>query len=275
MVCLFSIGSLSTLLVFFEDRYSLTISVTMPNVKSHKPVLPDGTCLEKVEPKKNLGKAILFDLDGVLVDVTASYRKAIQETVRFFTGEIAGLKEIQQLKEKGGYNNDWDLTEAILISRSKSVPKTDVVKRFQELYLGTHGKPGFIENERWLLDHDKLVQLQRKYRLGIVTGRPRAETLYVLKKFSVEEVFDVIVAMEDYPADKAKPDPYPLCLALERLGLEKAVYVGDSVDDIIAAKRAGIEVIGCILPGVATNHLRKLLLTWGAKRVLNSINEIE
>ena len=218
--------------------------------------------------------AILFDMDGVLVDVTGSYRRAIQETVRFFTGKKAQPEEIQGLKEQGGYNNDWDLTEAILISRGKAVPKVDIVKKFQEFYLGVEGRKGFIENEKWQLNKELLEQLHKEHLLGIVTGRPKEEALFVLRKFGLEKMFDAIVALEDYPSEKSKPDPYPINLALEKINRKKAVYVGDSVDDITAAKRAGVRAIGCIPSGVSANRLKEKLLKNGAEKVVNNINEI-
>lgn len=219
-------------------------------------------------------KAILFDMDGVLVDVSSSYRKAIQETVGFFTGKKAQLKEIQGFKQKGGYNNDWDLTEAILFTRGKTVPKLEIIEKFQEFYIGVEGKNGFIENEKWLLSVELLKQLHKKYSLGIVTGRPREEALFVLRKFEVENLFDVLVTMEDYPPEKAKPDPYSINLALIKIGKTEAIYVGDSVDDINAAKRANIKPVGCIPPGIPATQLKELLMKQGAKIILDDINAI-
>src|SRR3989338_2424146 len=54
---------------------------------------------------------LIFDIDGVLVDVSKSYRAAIKQTVEHFTGKEITLEEIQALKNKGGYNNDWDAAE--------------------------------------------------------------------------------------------------------------------------------------------------------------------
>jgi HAD superfamily hydrolase (TIGR01548 family) len=219
-------------------------------------------------------QAILFDLDGVLVDVSCSYRRAIQQTVLFFTGKEATSGEIQQLKQQGGYNNDWDLTEAILKQRGKSFTKKQIINNFQELYLGTKAKPGLIVNEKWLLPKNQLEMLHTHYLLGIVTGRPKQETDYVLTKFRVEKFFNATIVMENYPAEKAKPDPYPVQLALEKLGVKQAVYIGDSVDDIVAAKRAGLKAIGCIPPGFEVEPLRSLLLSQGAEIVLNNISQI-
>ena len=113
-------------------------------------------------PESTKDYAILFDMDGVLVDVSESYRKAIQETVKFFTGKSALLAEIQALKEKGGFNNDWDLTEAILLERGKVLPKAEIIRKFQEIYWGTDRKRGLIDNEKWLLPKEQLATLRKK-----------------------------------------------------------------------------------------------------------------
>ncbi len=72
-------------------------------------------------------QTLLFDMDGVLVDVSNSYRLAIKKTAEDFTDTAVSLEEIQSYKEKTGFNNDWDLTEAIIQSRGKNVPKHWVI----------------------------------------------------------------------------------------------------------------------------------------------------
>ena len=64
-------------------------------------------------------KAALFDMDGVLVDVSKSYLVAIQKTVEFYLNMTVGLREIQKYKNRGGLNNDWDLTECILKEKDR------------------------------------------------------------------------------------------------------------------------------------------------------------
>ena len=219
-------------------------------------------------------ETILFDMDGVLVDVSSSYRKAIQKTAEFFTGTIIDKEEIQELKEKGGYNNDWDLTEAIILKRGKSTSKEEIINKFQEYYLGGKENIGFIDNEDWLLNKSNLQKLYSKYLLGIVTGRPKEEALIVLKKYRLVNFFDIIIAMEDYPVEKSKPDPYPNTLALEKLQRKNAMYIGDSIDDMASAKKANIKPIGCVSPGVDFDRLNSLLRSYGAQEVLKDINRI-
>ena len=56
--------------------------------------------------------AIVLDVDGVLVDVENSYRRAIIETLDHVYGDTIDRDGIQQFKNAGGFNNDWELTDA-------------------------------------------------------------------------------------------------------------------------------------------------------------------
>ena len=56
--------------------------------------------------------AVVLDIDGVLVDVSASYRRAVVDTVERVHGETIDRAAVQQFKEAGGFNNDWELTDA-------------------------------------------------------------------------------------------------------------------------------------------------------------------
>jgi histidinol-phosphate aminotransferase len=218
---------------------------------------------------------ILFDLDGVLVDVSNSYRLAIKRTLEFFTKQDTSENEIQKFKERGGYNNDWDLTEAIILSKNIKVSREKIISKFQEFYLGKKATKGFINNETLLLSKEILLNLYRNYRLGIVTGRPKEETYYVLQKLGVFDFFDVIITLQDYPDDKAKPNPFSINLALKKLGRKNAIFIGDNVDDIKAAKNAKIKPIGILPPNVPSDKLKELMKNNGAVEILNDVNQIK
>ena len=57
-------------------------------------------------------EGVVLDIDGVLVDVADSYRRAITETIERLYGEPFPEEAIQALKDAGGFNNDWELTDA-------------------------------------------------------------------------------------------------------------------------------------------------------------------
>ena len=60
---------------------------------------------------------LIFDMDGVLVDVTESYRATIQATVKHFTGYEPSHDEIQDWKNRGGWNDDWQLSTRMIQER--------------------------------------------------------------------------------------------------------------------------------------------------------------
>lgn len=220
-------------------------------------------------------KALLFDMDGVLVDVSRSYRCAIQRTVAFFSGKAIHVSEIQAYKNRGGLNNDWDLTEAILLNNGIRVDRETLVSKFQEYYLG-QDFDGLISQEHWMLPVPVLSRLVRFFSLGIVTGRPHAEAQHVLERFQMLSFFPVVITMDDLPQEKAKPDPSGIEMALDHLSCSSGFFVGDTVDDIEAAIRAGLQPIGVVAPGVSQGGIQKnILLSVGAWKVIDSIDLIE
>jgi len=218
-------------------------------------------------------KGVLFDMDGVLVDVSGSYRLAVKKTVEFFLGHEISLSQIQEYKNKGGFNNDWDLTQKIL--KDYGVPKKkDVLKEiFQKNYLGNNFD-GLIRNEKWMLKENVLKRISKNFELGIVTGRPRKEACYAVERFKMKTYFPVLIAMEDVPVHRAKPDPLGILMALKSLQKEEAFYVGDTVDDIKAAQRANAIPIGVACDPRCYEEQARLLFNHGAQWVLRDINDL-
>lgn len=218
-------------------------------------------------------KAVLFDMDGVLVDVSRSYRLAIKKTVEYFLDKQISLSKIQEYKNHGGFNNDWDLTGRILRDYGKRIEKKKVIDVFQGVYLGEN-YDGLIKNEKWLLAVKILDDIKKSFKLGIVTGRPRKDACHALERFGKEAYFPVLVTMDDMPLEKAKPDPFGILLALKRLCTHEAFYVGDTIDDMTAARKANVIPIGIISNAIGYKKQKELLLSSGAQRVLKNINDI-
>lgn len=184
--------------------------------------------------------ALLFDMDGVLVDVTKSYRKAIQQTAEYFLKREVLLLEVKKIKSQVGMNNDWDATYALI--DNSSIPYNDVKNFFQKLYWENNGKKGLIVDETLFLSKKTLLRLKQAYgKMGIVTGRPCIEAQYVIDRFELKEVFDILIGKED--VKKEKPYPDPLIYAAKRINAKNAVYIGDSPSDIVAANAADMQSI--------------------------------
>jgi histidinol-phosphate aminotransferase len=212
---------------------------------------------------------ILFDMDGVLIDESLSYRMAIMHTAEFFTGKAVSEKEILSYKEKGGLNDDWALTEAIIKSRGITIPFAVIKEKFQVYYQGNNWD-GFICNEKTLIEKETLIKLKKYFRLGIVTGRPREECDFALKKSGLNEYFEITITTDDVNG-KTKPHPYGITLALSKLKTKNAIYIGDNVDDISAANGAGIPFIGI---AEENSSLYKKFKKSGAVNIIPDVNHL-
>jgi len=216
---------------------------------------------------------IIFDVDGVLVDIRNSYRMAITETYRHFSGKKIVSEQIQQAKNLGGLNNDWDLTEYLLKNSGFNIPKSQIIEKFQELYFGNNGD-GFILNEELLLSPEAIKNLAKEYDLAIFTGRPKQEAEFALKRWGLENYFSPVISMEDLPEGKHKPEPDGLLKILNITSPQNAYYLGDTHDDMISAKKAGVRAIGALPPQDKSPELIEKLKKFGAREVLQNTEDI-
>jgi histidinol-phosphate aminotransferase len=214
-------------------------------------------------------EALLFDLDGVIADVSGSYRDAIVQTARAFGVSIT-LGDVERAKAAGGSNNDWELTRALCGARGVEASLADVTTRFEGLYQGTAGRAGLRERETLLCPRALLARLARALPLAVVTGRPRADAERFLRAHGVADSFRAVVCLEDAPG---KPDPAPVRLALERLGVERAWMVGDTPNDVAAARAAAVVPLGLSTAG--DEGTVAALFGAGAARVLARLEELE
>src|SRR5207249_5630670 len=117
---------------------------------------------------------VVFDMDGVLVDVTESYRETIQRTVEHFTGKRISREHIQDWKNRGGWNDDWALSTAMIHSAGVTAGYNDVVNYFQSIFHGD-GSDGLILRERWIAQAGMLERLNQQFHFALFTGRLRWE----------------------------------------------------------------------------------------------------
>lgn len=216
---------------------------------------------------------IVFDMDGVLVEVTESYREAIVQTVKFFTGTTIGRDTIQDYKNQGGWNNDWTLSQKIAADLGTQIDYDTIVEKFNESFLGEDGN-GLIQRESWFPQNGLLERLGQCYELSIFTGRLRYEADITLGRFASGVEFDPMVCADDVTA--AKPAPEGLLAIQQKRPGKKLWYVGDTVDDARCARAAGVPFIGI----AAHTHTKRgeligLFQRENAVAILENINEIE
>lgn len=216
-------------------------------------------------------KAVLFDMDGVLADVSGSYRRAIIETAAEWGVELTA-DDVAAAKALGHANNDWELTRRLLAGRGVDAGLDEITESFEALYQGSGDRPGLRRFEKPLIDRRVLERLAAGRPLAVVTGRPRRDAERFLAEHGLADCFRTVVCMEDAPP---KPDPGAVRRALDELGADTAWMVGDTPDDVRAAAAAGVLPVGVPAAGEDARSARETLLEAGAALVLERPADIE
>jgi HAD superfamily hydrolase (TIGR01548 family) len=228
---------------------------------------------ETAQKMKFQPEIIIFDVDGVLVDVRGSFHATVLETVRYFTKKRVTRAELHQWKNRSGFNDDWKLSTAWVQSLGCRAEYDEVKRKFVELYWGENGK-GNVSREKWLLPRASLRRLANRAELALFTGRVRAEADYTLDRCRVREFFRHIITVED--VQRPKPDPEGLVKILGQRDPARAVYIGDNVDDALAAKAARIPFVGILPQSSEARRARSALLCkHGAKAILGNVTKLE
>ncbi|MBD2252520.1 HAD family hydrolase [Nostoc parmelioides] len=194
--------------------------------------------------------AILFDLDGTIVNTDPIHYQAWQQMLCKYNIEID--EKFYKSRISGRLNPE--IVKDILPELSSAAGREFADEKealFREL--ASHLQPlnGFAELIAWTEVH----QLKR----ALVTNAPRLNAEFMLEVLGITDSFHQIVLADDCVA--GKPDPAPYQVALSKLGIpaEKAIALEDSPSGIRAAVGAGIRTIG-----IASTHDPNVLLEVGS-----------
>ena len=218
-------------------------------------------------------RTLVFDMDGVLVDVGESYRETIVQTVKHFSGKAISRDLIQDYKNQGGWNNDWALSQRIVQDLGVTVVYQAVVDQFNRLWMGHDGAEGLVAREQWIPAPGLLERLAERYRLAIFTGRMHWEADITLGRFARGVPFAPVICAEDVESPKPAPDGLQ---KINETNPTELLYFGDVVDDARASRAAGVPFVGV----AATHHPRRDTVLGqfrqeGAVAVIEDINQIE
>lgn len=254
-------SSLGVALRWFPDREELSgcVRVGLPGDEADFERLVN-TLRVVLSPQ-----ALLFDMDGVLAEVRQSFRAAIVATASSF-GVTVSDEDIVAAKAAGNASDDWDLTRRLCAAAGVELTFEEVRDRFETIYQGDGETEGLKMRESLIPDPALLERWSRRLPLGIVTARPRKDAAEFLERFDAARFFEAVITREDAPS---KPDPAPVRLALQRLGVERAWMFGDTRDDLMAARGAGVVPIGVAVPGDDPSALAM------AARIVSSVDEIQ
>ena len=301
----------------------------MTLIKKSEGIYFDDSCIDILDDIDS----IIFDCDGVLIDITKSYDLAIIKTTQYVLEYFSKINDsinvdfkiIDGFKSTGGFNDEVDLTYAAILSltAAKKLEKDptefifDVIKnsdsngvetvekylesqtniseiKNQLSYPGTHhenplyqifdqifygpelykklfdkdsnfSEPGLIEQDDVIINNSLLELLEKKFnsKIAMVTGRGKESVNYSLKDLLKRFDLKNSVFLEDESRDLAKPNPKPLLDSIKGMNGSSTLYVGDSMEDFIMAKRVteiGNKTIFCGIIGTSKNPQEKLEL---------------
>ena len=214
-------------------------------------------------------KALIFDIDGVLADVSNSQTAAIVQTAASY-GVSVDRSDIEEAKAKGNTSDDWETTRLLCAQAGVEAPIAQVTERFEKLYQGSPGEPGLKAMESALVDPVTWERWAAKFPIAVVTGRPRSDAEEFLERFDLMGKVSALVTRDEAPL---KPDPASVRLALETLGVSRAWMLGDTPDDLVAARAAGVVPIGVLAPGDDPDKTRRSMRA--AALILESTVDLE
>jgi HAD superfamily phosphatase len=191
-------------------------------------------------------KILIFDVDGVLVDVRGTYWRSALETVRKLSGKRVTYAELHKWKSKPGNNDDWAMTSAWLTALGRPTTYDEARAAFERFYWGMDGKPGFVSDENLLVTPAQIERWAKRYELNLFTGRTKQEFSFTFQKWAGTKYFRRVITMDDA---KKKPHPEGLLIILGGRDPRTALYVGDNIDDALAAQGAGVPFAAILGPG--------------------------
>ena len=202
--------------------------------------------LRKDQALRTQPQILIFDVDGVLVDVRGTYWRSALETVRYLTGKRVTYAELHKWKSKPGFNDDWSMVSAWVTALGKPISYDEARAAFELFYWGSGGKPGNVRNEKLIVTQRQIERWAKRFELNLFTGRTRQEFSFTFEQWPATKYFRTIITMDDA---RKKPHPEGLQRILGARDPATALYVGDNIDDALAAREAGVPFMAVIAPG--------------------------
>lgn len=218
-------------------------------------------------------KAVLFDLDGTLIDTATDFVRIIGKMSRENDWQAPPEAEIREQVSAGAsamvrlmlsYNDQLELSEDTLLG-------------FRQQFLDDYEADICVDSCVFAELEEVLQVFEEKgVPWGIVTNKPRYLAEQLLNKLALDTRCAVLICPDD--VSRSKPDPEPMYMALEKLGIPRGaagcvLYVGDHIRDIEAGNAAGMPTILAAY-GYIPAEDQKTLKVWGADYIIDTPKQL-
>lgn len=209
-------------------------------------------------------RAVIFDLDGTLIHSLPDLTAAINMTLAEHGRDPLTEADLGPMVGDGAHT----LVERAFAARG-GLPSPEVAP-YLARFLAHYEPNATVLTRPFPHVAETLARLKaRGVLLAVCTNKPTAATHQILSALELDAYFPVVVGGDDTPA--LKPNPAHLHAVLDRLGVshEDAVMVGDSINDVLAAKGAGVTCIA-----VSFGYARTSVHELGADLVVDDFRTI-
>jgi len=212
-------------------------------------------------------KIVIFDLDGTLVDSVPDLTLAVDGMMSELGLDLPGVDRVRRWVGNGVER----LVKRALTGDFKADPDELLYEKalpiFRSQYAKSNGHlsqlyPGVMETLCWLRD--------KKIPLACVTNKAESFTLPLLKSLKIDELFGLVISGDTL--NEKKPSPLPLLHAAQHFGIkpDNCLMVGDSLNDVKAARAAGFPVVAV---SYGYNHGQDIRLA-APDAVIDNFNEL-
>ena len=211
--------------------------------------------------------AVLFDLDGTLIDTAKDFIRIIQQMCREKGVDVVDADLIRSQVSEGARTMvklvypELDVEDAVFLAH-------------RQRFLDTYGADIAVDTDLFDGMNTLLLGLEEKgIPWGIVTNKPRWLSESLLSALNLNERCAVLVCPED--VTQTKPDPEPMYLAAKQINIdaEQCIYVGDHPRDIDAGRAAGMYTILAAYGYLPFAH-KDDLTAWRADCIVNDVDTL-
>ena len=182
-------------------------------------------------------KALLFDLDGTLIDSLGDLHVAINRSLSEISARSLTREEVAKFIGKGARN----MVERSLTAVLGTAPSRQQAERLYARYIFYMQEVNGQHSELLPAVFESLSQLQEVgYKMAVVTNKPNVVIPPLLERFKLSKFFSVVLGADSVAHPKPHPDM--LLKAINLLGVDfpHTFMIGDSLNDALAARNAGI-----------------------------------
>ena len=212
-------------------------------------------------------QAVLFDLDGTLIDTAADFIRIIQQMCRDEGRDVVDADLIRTQVSEGA-------RAMVKLVYPELNVEDPIFLAHRQRFLDLYGADIAVDTDLFEGMYPLLEQLeQNNIPWGIVTNKPRGLSESLLEALSLTERCAVLVCPED--VSKTKPDPEPMYLAAKQINItpEQCIYVGDHPRDIYAGRHANMYTILAAYGYLPLQH-KNDLAAWQANAIVNNVAEL-